>query len=118
VLRALWSSDVVFNAIVTGRGYRPPPPPAGKAVNPDFTPADVFVLAERTGGEVARAEQAGEAFRDMLERIRSRYSLHYRLPADARPGSFRAVRVELAGSARRRHPKAQVRVRQGYYVAE
>jgi VWFA-related protein len=118
VLWALWNEDTVLNAIVTGKGYRPPPPPPGKALNPDFTPADVFVLAEQTGGEAVKTQQAGTAFREMLERIRTRYSLHYHLPEGARPGSFRTVRVDLSPAARLRLPTAVVRTRRGYYVPE
>ena len=43
--------------------------------NPDFTPANVFRIAEQTGGEVLRADKAGVRFQEMLEHIRVRYSL-------------------------------------------
>ena len=55
----------------------------GKAANPDLTPANVYDLAEKTGGEWVKAENAGDSFKDMIERIRSRYMLAYHAP-DAR----------------------------------
>ena len=58
----------------------------GKPSNPDFTPANVYELAEKTGGEWVKAENAGDSFKDMIERIRSRYMLAYHAP-DAQPGT-------------------------------
>lgn len=116
VVRALWGADCVLNAAVTGNAARPQPPPAGVPLNPDFTPSDVFRLAAETGGEALRAGAAGEAFARLLERLRTRYSLHYRAPEAAR-GSFRRIEVDLTAEARRRHPGAVVLVRRGYYTA-
>lgn len=115
VIRALSGVNVVVNAIVPA-GARPPVPPAGPDVNPDFTPADVFRIAAATGGEVLRSDDAGGRFRDLIERIRLRYNLMLRASAGA-PGTFHRLDVELAGEARRRYPKAEVRARAGYYAA-
>ena len=115
VLRRLFGLDIVFNAIVVGKGKRPVPPPDGVYTNPDFTPSDVFLFAEETGGEAVKAERAGETFRDVMERIRARYRLTYRVP-EAPAGSFRSVRVDLSPAARQRFPNATVRHRTGYYV--
>lgn len=112
----LLKADVVLNAIVVGRGIRPGPPKSGD--NPDFTPADVFRLADSTGGEAVRADRAAASFAEMVSRIRDRYSLAYRLPTGARPGQFRHLTVTLSPTARRLHPKAEVRARTGYYVRE
>lgn len=116
VVRALWGADCVLSAAVTGDAAPPEPPPAGVALNPDFTPSDVFRLAAETGGEALRAEAAGEAFARLMERLRTRYSLHYRAP-EAAPGSLRRITVDLAAEARRRHPGAVVVARRGYYAA-
>jgi VWFA-related protein len=116
VIQALLASDTVLNAIVVGRGERPKAPRPGVWVNPDFTPSDVFRIAEQTGGEALKTERADTSFRDMIESVRTRYSVQYKVPADAAPGSFRAIRVELSPSARRRHPAAWVRARRGYVV--
>ena len=111
-LDALYDADTVLNAIVTPNAK--PPDPAKKGINPDFTPSDVFKLARETGGEVLKAESAGEAFREMMQRIRVRYSLHYRAPQGGAAGSSRRIRVELSPAARKRLLKAEVRARAAY----
>lgn len=113
VLSKLYGTDTVLNALVVGRGNRPLPPPPGRYTNPDFSPADVFLLADKSGGEAVKAERADATFPEMVERIRTRYSLHYRAPG-ARPGEFRRVRVELTPAARKRFPDAELRYRSGY----
>lgn len=117
VLRALYSADAVLEAIVTEKAEPPEPPKDGIEVNPDFTPADVFLLAQETGGEVLKVNKAGKALQDVMERLRTRYSLHYR-PPDGPPGSFRRVTIDLTPDARRNRRRAQVRARTGYYLPE
>lgn len=114
VLRALYGADTVFNAILIGKQRRPDPPRPGVYVNPDFTPSDVFKLAAESGGEAVEARNAGASFREMIERIRARYSLEYAAPPSA-PGEFRRIQVELTPSARARRPDALIRARAGYY---
>ena len=116
VIRSLYASDAVLNAIVVGRGIRPGPPKPGQYTNPDFTPADVFKLAEETGGEAVKADRPDISFREIIERIRTRYSLAYHAPEGGAPGSFRSIGVTLSPDARRRYPAAEVRARRGYYV--
>ena len=115
VIRELNKADTVFNAIVTGRAIRPEPPEPGHYVNPDFTPANVFHLAEDTGGEWVKAEEAEASFREIIEHIRSRYMLAYHEPTST-PGAFRHIAVNLTETARRRYPMAEVRARSGYYA--
>ncbi len=113
VLRALFEADAVLNAIVVGGSKPPKRGPEG--ANPDFTQPDVFLLARETGGDVIQAKNAGPAFRAILDRIRARYSLHYRAPGGM-SGEFREVEVSLAEEARTRYPNAELRLRAGYYV--
>jgi VWFA-related protein len=118
VIRELNRADTVMNAIITGRAIRPRPlEPAelGKPSNPDLTPANVYDLTEKTGGEWVRAENAGDSFKDMIERIRSRYMLAYHAP-DASPGTFRHITVTLDDAARKRYPGAELHSRSGYYA--
>jgi VWFA-related protein len=115
-VRALLAADTVLNAIVTGNAERPEKPKPGVYTNPDFTPADVWGIADETGGEAIKAGNTGASFREMIERIRTRYSIQYRAPEGAAAGTFRRIRVDLAPEARRRHPKAWVRARSGYVV--
>lgn len=115
-IEALLGADTVLNAIVVGGGERPKAPRPGVYVNPDFTPSDVFRIAEETGGEAVKAGNAGVSFRDMMENIRTRYSIQYSAPEAAAAGSFRRIRVSLSPEARRRHPNAWIRARSGYVV--
>jgi VWFA-related protein len=117
VIKALYAGDTVLNAIVVGRAIRPGPPKPGVYQNPDFTPADVFKLAEETGGEAVKADETDISFKDMIERIRTRYSLSYHAPGGA-AGSFRHIGVTLTADAKKRYPLAEVRARHGYYVSE
>ncbi len=115
VIRELEKADTVFNAIVTGRAIRPNPPGPSMFPNPDYTPANVFHLAEETGGEWVKAGQADETFKEMIERIRTRYMLAYREPP-SQPGTFHHIGVKLSAEALRRYPAAELRTRSGYYA--
>ena len=112
----LLKADTVFNAIVIGRGIRPDRASGKGYENPDFTPADVFRLADATGGEAAKSDKAADFFPEMVARIRDRYTLAYRVPQGAVAGQFRSITVTLTPAARKLHPKAEVRARTGYYV--
>ena len=116
VIAAFHDANAVLNAIVVGKAKRPPPPPDRGYRNPDFTPADVFRIAEETGGETVSTERAAGILSEMFERIRTRYSLHYAAPR-AGPGQFRRIRVDLTSDARWRHSTAVIRARSGYRVA-
>jgi hypothetical protein len=111
VLEALSTANAVFNAIVTPNARPPAPPRPGD--NPDFTPHDVFKLAKESGGEVLKSAKAGESFQDMIERLRTRYSLHYRAPENAGSPTH-AIRVDLSPQGRRKAAKAEVRSRTTY----
>lgn len=115
VLKALYGADAVLNAIVVRGGRRPNPPKPGRYSNPDFTPSDVFKIAEQSGGEAAEGGRVIDQFPQIIERIRSRYSLQYSAPT-AQPGAFRRIRVELSQTARRRYPEVVVRARGGYFA--
>ena len=117
VIRALFSADATLNAILIGKQRRPDPPRLGIALNRDFTPSDVFKLAEQTGGEAVESRKASDSFASMIERIRSRYRLEYEAPA-AGPGEFRHIQVHLAPSTAKRHPHAVIRARLGYYAIQ
>lgn len=116
VIRALDDADTTLDAIVVGRAIPPAPPAPGHYTNPDFTPANVFKLAEETGGLAIKSDRADVTFRDMVERIRLRYMLAYHAPQSAQPGSFRHIHVELTPEARAFYPAAEVHARTGYWV--
>lgn len=114
VIRELQNRNVVMDAIVVGKGKRPEPVKAGRYVNPDFTPADVFHIADETGGEAVRAEHVEATFAPMLERIRTRYELQFR-PQSVGGNHFHKLRVTLSPEAQKQHPKAVIRTRSGYF---
>lgn len=116
VREALLTKGIVLNAIVTQAARQSSRQNPETGLNPDFTQPDVFGLASDTGGEAVRSDRAGKSFPEILERIRTRYLIYYTPPATL-PGTFRRVRVKLTPQAARRYPRAEVRVRSGYYTA-
>lgn len=112
-IRALQDANIVCNAIVVGKARRPDRESRFK--NPDFTLPNVFTIAEETGGDVVKSNEAGQAFAEILDRMRSRYSIHYSSPGGA-IGSYREIRVELSPLAKMKYPSGIVRYRKGYYV--
>jgi VWFA-related protein len=76
---------------------------------------DVRRIADQTGGVVQQTPDVEAAFRNMLERSRTRYTLFYRQP-DAEPGTLRHLKVDLSPAARAKHPAAVVRSRTAYYA--
>ncbi len=65
-------------------------------------------IAEKTGGDVLAANDPGSAFQEAMRRIRTRYGLYYVQP-EAKPGTTRAIRVELTRDAAQRFPKSRLR---------
>lgn len=115
VIRELDKADAVLNAIITGHAIRPRPLSEGQYPDPDYTPANVFHVAEETGGEWVKAGDAGPTFNAMIERIRTRYMLTYHAP-ESKPGTFRRISVTLSGEAKKKYPTAEIRARSGYYA--
>jgi VWFA-related protein len=113
VIRALHDANTVCNAIVVGKSKKSER--ESRFRNPDFSYSNIFAIAEDTGGDAIASDKAGEAFADIMERIRSRYSMHYGSPG-GEPGSFHQIRLELTLSAKARYPNATLRFRKGYYV--
>ena len=70
-------------------------------------------IAEKTGGDFIRADDASASFQEAMRRIRTRYSLYYALP-EGKPGTPHGIRVELTQAAAKLHPKSRVRARTGY----
>jgi Ca-activated chloride channel family protein len=119
VVRDLWEAD----AIVTGLIVRNL---GGKALrtiiavtNPQLfaMQAGMNGIAAKTGGDTVHSDDPGGAFQEAMHRIRTRYSLYYEQPK-AKPGTRRALRVELSDAASQRFPKARVKARLGYIVPE
>lgn len=115
VVQELSRAGVVLNAIVPDGVNPPKPPPKGVVLNPDYTPANVFRLAEESGGEWMRTSKP-ERLGEMLDRIRRRYALSYRAP-ESSPGEWRTLSVDLMPQARSRIRDARLRARPGYFAS-
>jgi len=72
-------------------------------------------IAAKTGGDTIDGDDPGTAFQEAMHRIRARFSLYYAQP-EAKPGSNRSIRVELAHDAAAKYPKYRIRARSGYIV--
>jgi len=117
VVRDFWEADATLTALVVRSTAVETFHTISTIMSPQLLAIQVGVkgITEKTGGDFIHAEDAGGAFQEAMHRIRSRYSLYYRLP-DAKPQSTRTVHVELTGEAAKKHPKARVRARTGYVV--
>ena len=115
VIDAMHSASTVLNAIVVGKGRRPNPEFSDRDKNPDFTTPDVFTLAEQTGGEAVKVDTAGAAFERMIERIRTRYSIHYNMPNPDKAG-YRRDFGRTDSYRKTRYPRAEIKARKGYRV--
>jgi len=116
-LPAFWEADTVLSGlIVQGMAIRrrilflPLPLPSSGIDG-------ITEIAERTGGDTLKVDDPGSGFRQMIQRLRLRYSLHYEMPR-AKPGEQRSIKVELSPDARRRYRSASIRARSGYVVPE
>jgi VWFA-related protein len=113
-LADLWEADTVLSGlIVPGMAMR------SRMLFPPswFGFGGITGFAERTGGDAVKVDDPGGALREMIQRLRVRYSLHYEMP-QAKPGEHRSIEVELSPDARRRYPGAGIRARSGYVVPE
>jgi VWFA-related protein len=116
VVQQVWEADaVVSGVIVPGMG-------AMKRQRMFFPPAwfgfgTIDGIVNRTGGDTLKGEDPAGGFRQMLQRLRQRYTLHYAMP-DAQPGKQRKIDVRLTSEAARRHSGAKVYARSGYVVPE
>jgi VWFA-related protein len=121
VVTNLWEADAVLSGIVV-------PPRRSRGVSNDpfgligeSLLAKMFAgidgIAQKTGGDALHSDAPGAGLSQMMHRIRSRYSLYYRMP-DGTPGSFRSIRVELASGAAVRFPGAHVSARRGYRLSQ
>jgi hypothetical protein len=113
VVDDFWESDAILSGLIVSN----PVFEAARMLSPISLAlqAGMKGIAEKTGGDAINAGDPETAFQEAIRRIRNRYSLYYALP-EAKPGTARSIRVELAGDALKRFPKAQVRARTGYIV--
>jgi VWFA-related protein len=106
VVKRMWESDVLLCGLIIR---------SGEAGFPGMASEDMLGVARKTGGETVNADDPGHTFREMLRRMRKRYSIYYAMPVD-KPGAARQVSVELAAGAKSRYPNAEVLARKGYMI--
>jgi VWFA-related protein len=107
----LWEADAVLSGIIVKNA-------AMAARYTVFFPPSLFGvggmtgIAEKTGGDTVKLDDAGEGLKQMIQRLRLRYSLYYAAPA-AKAGEERKVKVDLAKPRK----GTKIRARSGYRVA-
>jgi VWFA-related protein len=121
VVTNLWEADAVLSGIVVpprrARGFSNDPfGPIGELLAAKMF-AGIDGIAQKTGGDALHSDDPRGTLSQMMHRIRSRYSLYYRMPYGT-PGSFRSIRVELASGAQARFPGAHVSARRGYRLMQ
>jgi VWFA-related protein len=107
IVEDFWESDTLLSALII------PKPKSPAALLTGREPGGVGRIVEETGGDLVRTNDAGNTFAELLQRLRLRYGLYYRLPEGA-SGGLRKVRVELSPEAQALHPGARIVVRQHY----
>jgi Ca-activated chloride channel homolog len=103
----LWRADAVVLGVIVHSGE------VVASIGPPYRGARY--AADQTGGDILKTDDAAEGLREMMHRLRTRYSLYYALPP-GRSGEERKIRVQLAPDAAKRYPRAVVRARTGYAV--
>lgn len=111
VVNHMWQFDILLCGLIipTPMSQRPGGASFGRGTE------DMLGVAAKTGGETVDADDPGHTFRDMLRRIRRRYSIYYAMPA-GKAGASRRVAVDLSAQGRNRYPEAQVLARKGYVI--
>ena len=110
VVNHMWESDILVCGLII-----PTPMSQGGGASFGRGSEDMLGVAAKTGGETVDADDPGHTFREMLRRIRRRYSIYYAMPA-GKPGSSRRVAVDLSPQGRSRYSDGQVLARKGYVM--
>lgn len=106
-VRDLWTADAVVLGVIVHSGN------VVISVGPPHRGARY--AADMTGGDTVNSDDAVEGLREIIRRVRQRYSLDYAMPQGT-PGEERKISVKLVAEAARRYPRAQLKARRGYVV--
>jgi VWFA-related protein len=110
VVNHMWQDDILVCGLII------PTPGSARGIGArGGIGEDMLGVALKTGGETVDADDPGHTFREMLRRIRRRYSIYYATP-NGKAGSTRKVQLDLSATARNRYPDAQVLARKGYVM--
>jgi VWFA-related protein len=80
-------------------------------------PGDVYKYAAQTGGQVMKSSKADVATKlaELIDQIRTRYSLGYHPSRRQAAGTFCEIKVNLAPGIEKREGAALVKTKRGYY---
>ena len=80
-------------------------------------PGDVYEYADQTGGQVMKSGKAEVATKlaELIDQIRTRYSLGYRPAAEKPPGKFCEIKLKVSPEVEKREGQALVKAKRGYY---
>jgi VWFA-related protein len=86
----------------------------GRKHNP---PGDVYKYAEQTGGQVMKSgkEEVAAKLADLIDQIRTRYSLGYRAPVEQPSGKFCEIKLKVSPDVLKREGQVVVKAKRGYY---
>jgi VWFA-related protein len=107
IIDDFWESDTLLSALIIPKHRSPAAFIAGRE------PGGVDRIVDETGGDLVRTAEVGNTFAELLQRLRLRYGLYYRLPEGA-SGALRRVKVALSSEAQSLHPGAHIVARQHY----
>jgi hypothetical protein len=109
VVDDLWEADTLVCGLII-----PNPRSAGAPIG--LGPAEVMLgVADKTGGETVDANEPGHAFREMIRRMRQRYTVYYEMPT-GKAGTARKVSLDVSDAVKSRYPGVQVLARKGYVI--
>jgi hypothetical protein len=76
-------------------------------------------LADETGGEVLtdKPENLDHTFNDLIDHLRTRYTLGYVSTNKKRDGSFRKLKLELANHPAKSEERLVIKTKRGYVAA-
>jgi VWFA-related protein len=82
--------------------------------------SNLKAFAEETGGEVMtdKPENIDQAFNNLIDHLRTRYTLGFVSTNMKRDGSFRKIKVDVAQPRKPRENKLVVKARRGYMAAK
>jgi hypothetical protein len=119
VVRDFWEADALLSGLIVSSPSTRALRTFGAIIGPQtlLLQAGMEGIAAKTGGDSVHATENGEAFREAMRRIRTRYSLFYDLPA-GKPKTKRTIRVELSPETLKQFPGARVKARTGYVAPD
>jgi VWFA-related protein len=111
VVNHLWESDIMLCGLIIETPDSQRHTQSGSPMGSEA----MLGVAAKTGGETVNADDPGHAFREMLHRMRMRYSIYYQMPG-GKAGSSREVSIQLSPRAKAKYPTGQVLARKGYVI--